>query len=87
MKIKYDIKITKHEGGEYKTRSFKMYLNLNDYQFKASRYSHGSTYMNSIITTNQKHIIDSQKPKIKTEPRYKRKASNHKRKNKKNKEL
>lgn len=45
-------------------RSSRTCLNLNDYQFKASRYSHGSTYMNSIITTNQKHIIDSQKPKV-----------------------
>ena len=42
-----------------------MSLNLNDYQFKASRYSYGSTYLNSMITTNQKYTIDSQKPKRK----------------------
>ena len=40
-----------------------MCLNLNDYQFKASRYSYGSTSTNSMATTNQKHTIDSQKPK------------------------
>ena len=28
-----------------------MYLKLNDYQFKTSRYR--LTYMNSIVTTNQ----------------------------------
>jgi len=40
-----------------------MCLNLNDYQFKASRYSYGLTSTNSMATTNQKHTIDLQKPK------------------------
>ena len=34
-----------------------MCLNLNDYQFKVSRYSYGSTYMNSMAITNQKCTI------------------------------
>ena len=42
-----------------------MCLNLNDYQFKASRYSYGSIYLNSMVTTDQKHTRDSQKPKRK----------------------
>ena len=36
-----------------------MYLNLNGYQFKANKYR--STYLNSMVTTNQKHITDLQK--------------------------
>ena len=44
-------------------RYFTMCLNLNDYQFKASRYGYGSTSTNSMATTNQKHTIDSQKAK------------------------
>ena len=44
---------------------FRMWLNLNNYQFKASRYSYGSTYLNSMVTTSQKYTIDSQKPKRK----------------------
>lgn len=36
-----------------------------DYQFKSSRYSYGSIYLNSRVTTNQKHSIDSQKTKRK----------------------
>ena len=32
-----------------------MCLNLNDYPFKTSRYSYRSTYMNPMVTTNQKH--------------------------------
>ena len=40
-----------------------MCLNLNDYLFKASRYSYGSTYLNCMVTTNQKYTIYSQKPK------------------------
>ena len=39
-----------------------MYLNLKDYQFKASRYSYGSTYLNYTVATNQKDTIDLQKP-------------------------
>ena len=42
-----------------------MYLNLYNYQFKANRYSYGSTYLKSRVTTNQKHTVDSQKPKRK----------------------
>ena len=42
-----------------------MCLDLCDYQFKQSRYSYGSTYLNSRVTTNQKHSIDSQKTKRK----------------------
>ena len=66
-------------------RYFTMCLNLNDYQFKASRYGYGSTSTNSMATTNQKHTTDSQKPKTKDPAYYKRKSSNHKRKNKENK--
>ena len=62
-----------------------MCLNLNDYQFKSNRYSYGSTAMNSMATTNQKYIIDSQKPKRKELKHYKGKSSDHKRKNKKKK--
>ena len=40
-----------------------MYLNLNDYQSKASRYSHRSIYINAMLTTNQKQT-NSQNPKI-----------------------
>ena len=36
-----------------------MCLNLKDYLFKTNRY--GSTYMNSMVTTNQKTTIDTQK--------------------------
>ena len=42
-----------------------MCLSLYDYQSKASRYSYGLTYLKTRVTTNQKHIIDSQKPKTK----------------------
>ena len=34
-----------------------MCLNLNDYQFKTSRYSYGSAYLNSMVTTNQKNTV------------------------------
>ena len=40
-----------------------MYLSLYDYQSKASRYTKGLTYLKNRVTTNQKHTIDSQKPK------------------------
>ena len=42
-----------------------MCLNLNDSQFKSSRDNYGSTYMNPILTTNQKPTIDTQTPKRK----------------------
>ena len=41
----------------------RMCLSLFDYQSKASRYRKGLTYLKNRITTNQKHTIDSQKPK------------------------
>ena len=40
--------------------SFRMCLNLNDYQFKTSRDSYKSTYMNTMVTTNQKSTIHTQ---------------------------
>ena len=36
---------------------------LNDYQFKTSRHHYGSTYVNPIVTKNQKSIMYTQKPK------------------------
>ena len=42
-----------------------MYVNLNDYQFKTSRYSYRSTYINAMVTINQKPTIDIQKLKRK----------------------
>ena len=42
-----------------------MCLNLNDYQFKTSRYNYESTYMDPMVTTNQKPTIDTQKTKRK----------------------
>ena len=48
--------------GVKKEGSFRMCLNLNDYQFKTSRYSYRLTYMrNPMVTTNQKPTIDTQK--------------------------
>ena len=40
-----------------------MCLNLNDCQFKTSRYNHKSTYMNPLVTTNQEATIDTQRAK------------------------
>ena len=37
-----------------------MHLNLNDHHSKTSRYSYRSTYVNYIVTTNQKPTIDIQ---------------------------
>ena len=48
-------------GRGIKCRSFRMYLNLNGYQFKSSRYSYRSTFTNLMVTTNQKSTIDTQK--------------------------
>ena len=39
-----------------KNVSSQMGLNLNNYQFKTSRYSYRSTYMNPIVTTNLQKI-------------------------------
>ena len=36
-----------------------MCLNLNDYQFKTSRYNHRSTYMNPMVTRNQNPTMDT----------------------------
>ena len=44
-----------------KYRSFRMSLNLNEYQFKTSRYSYRPTHMNPTMTTSQKPPIDKQK--------------------------
>ena len=41
----------------------RMCLSLYDYQSKASRYRKGFIYLKNRVTTNQKHTIDSQKPK------------------------
>ena len=41
-----------------KCRSFRIHVNLNDYQFK-TKYNYRSTYMNPITTTNQKPTIDT----------------------------
>ena len=64
--------------------------NLNDYQFKSSRYNWGSTYMSPMEITNQKCIIDTQKPKRKEVKPTTKKSSNHngkKQKRKMNKEI
>ena len=45
--------------GEEKGRSFRMCLNLNEYQFKTSKYCYRSTYMNPMVTTDQKPTIDT----------------------------
>ena len=42
-----------------------MCLNLYYYQSKASRYSYGLKYLKTRVTTNQKHTVDSPKPKRK----------------------
>ena len=38
-----------------------MCLNLNDYQFKTSRYSYTSTHINSMIIKIEKPAINAQK--------------------------
>ena len=40
-----------------------MCFNLNDYQFKTSKYTFRSIYTNSMVTTNQKPTTDAQKRK------------------------
>ena len=42
-----------------------MCLNLYTYWFKASKYSYASTSLKSMATTNQKHTINSERPKEK----------------------
>ena len=51
--------------GNKKCKSFRMCLNLNNYQFETTRYSYSSTYLYPMVTTNQNFIIDTQKPKRK----------------------
>ena len=51
-----------------------MCLSLHDYQSKASRYSYGLTYLITRVTTNQTHIIDSQKS-VRKELKYNTKES------------
>ena len=51
--------------GNKSCRYFRMSLDLNDYQFKTSRYSNRPTYMNPMVTTNQRPIMDAQKLKKK----------------------
>ena len=51
------------EEGSKKYRHFRIFWNLNEYQFKSSRYR--PTYMNPMVTTNQKSTIDMQKLKRK----------------------
>ena len=41
-----------------KCRSFRMFLNLNDYLYEASNYNYGWTYVNPMVTTHQKLPID-----------------------------
>lgn len=53
--LKHDRQKIKCEGGEYKLRFFIKCFNLKDYQFKISQYSYRSIYLNSTVTTNQKH--------------------------------
>ena len=59
-----------------------MCLSLYDYQSKSSRYRQG--YLKTRATTNQKHKIDSPKPK-RRELKHKMKRNNHTTKNKKKK--
>ena len=47
--------------GSTKCKPFRMCLNLNDYQFKISRYSYRKTCMKPMGTTNQKPTVDTQK--------------------------
>ena len=42
-------------------KSFRTYWSCNGCQCETSIYSYRSTYMNSIVTTNQKLTVDTQK--------------------------
>ena len=48
------------EEGNKICTSFRIYLNLNNHQFKISIYSYISTFINHMVTTNQKTTIDTQ---------------------------
>ena len=62
-----------------------MYLSLYYYQSKASRYRKGLTYLKNRATTNQKHTVDSQSPKIR-EHKHKIEGNHQITKRKRNKE-
>ena len=62
-----------------------MCLSLYDYQSKARRYRKGLTYLKNRATTNQKHAIDSRKPKIR-EHKHKIKGNHQTTKRNKEKE-
>ena len=47
--------------GGLKSRYLRMCLNLNDYKFKTGRYVYRSTYMNSMVSTNQNPQLYTQK--------------------------
>ena len=49
--------------GVKKCRTFRKCLSLNGNQLKTSRYNYRSTYINLMVTTNQKPTIDTQKLK------------------------
>ena len=59
--LKYDTKITKCGGGEYKSVDNLECLNWNDYKFKGSRYSHESQHTWTPYYGVQKYAIDSHK--------------------------
>ena len=71
--------------GVRKFISFRMCLSLYDYQSKTSGYSNGLTYLKNRAATNQKHKIDSQKPK-RREHKHKIKGNHQTTKRKKEKE-
>ena len=48
--------ISKTQNGVKKCVSFRMCLNLNDYQFKTIKYNYRLTYINPMVTTNQKNL-------------------------------
>ena len=52
------------DEGSIKAYIFQNVFELECY-LKINRYSYGSAYLNSMITTNQKYTIESQKPKRK----------------------
>ena len=49
--------------------SFRMCLNLNDYQFKMNRYNYRSTYMNPMVTVI-KNKTSTKTKKIGTQEYY-----------------
>ena len=57
--------ISKTQNGVKKCVSLRMCLNLNDYQFKTIKYNYRLTYINPMVTANEKPTVDTQKSKIK----------------------